>query len=213
MRTLRSSHDRPPAELDEPLEVDPSEWTSAAVYDLVTALVVPRPVGWISSVSLGGRANLAPYSYYNLVADRPPHVAFSSIGLKDTLRNVTATGEFVANVGAERLRPALAMTAADADEFRFAELTPVPSERVRAPRVGEAPAHLECALDRVIAIGNGNLVIGRVIHIHVDPSIWRGGRLAVDLLDPVVRLSRRYGRLAPDFTPEEEPSPHVLEET
>jgi flavin reductase (DIM6/NTAB) family NADH-FMN oxidoreductase RutF len=215
MTTIRSSHDAPPRSLDAPLEVDPLEWTHAAVYDLVTSLVVPRPVGWISTVSAAQRPNVAPYSYYNLVADHPPHVAFSSIGIKDTITNVIATGEFVANVAGERLRGALDRTAGlppdTTDEFEVAGLTPVTGMRVSAPRVAEAPAHLECVLDQIVPVGNGNLVIGRVVHVHVDPSIWRDGRLAVDLLEPVVRLSRRYGLLAPVFTPEEEPSPHVQE--
>jgi flavin reductase (DIM6/NTAB) family NADH-FMN oxidoreductase RutF len=174
-------------------------------------------VGWISTRATGGGRNLAPYSYYNLVADHPPHVAFSSIGLKDTITNVLATREFVVNVAGQRLRGALDATAAslpeEDDEFALAGVTPAPAVRVRAPRVREAPAHLECVLTKFVPVGNGNLVIGRVVHVHVDPSVWREGRLAIDVLDPVVRLSRRYGRLSRVFTPEEEPSPHVLEES
>ena len=215
MTAVRSSHAAPPDDLNAPLEIDPVEWTHAAAYDLVTSLVVPRPVGWISTISGDGRPNVAPYSYYNLVADHPPHVAFSSIGMKDTITNVIATGEFVANVAGERLRAALDQTAAptpdSTDEFEVAGLTPVAGVRVNAPRVAESPAHLECVLDQIVRVGNGNVVIGRVVHIHVDPSIWRAGRLAIDLLEPIVRLSRRYGLLAPVFTPEEEPSPHVQE--
>jgi flavin reductase (DIM6/NTAB) family NADH-FMN oxidoreductase RutF len=211
---MSSSHPFPPAWLDAPLELNPADWTSAQVYDLVTSLVVPRPVAWVSTTSPDGCRNLAPHSYFNLVADRPPHVAFSSIGEKDTLRNVRATGEFVVNLAGRRLLAALDATAAslppEEDEFALAGVTPAPAERVRAPRVAEADAHLECALAGVLRVGNGNVVIGRVVHVHVSPSVWKEGRVDPGLLDPVVRLSRRYGMLAPELTAEEEPSPHVL---
>jgi flavin reductase (DIM6/NTAB) family NADH-FMN oxidoreductase RutF len=215
MTPPRSSHLAPPGRLDRPLELDPASWTNADVYSLVTSLVVPRPVGWISTLSPDGYRNLAPHSYFNLVADIPPHVAFSSIGVKDTLRNVRATGEFVANLAGQELRGALDATAAslppDEDEFLFAGVTPAPSTRVAPPRVAQAKAHLECVLAGIVPVGNGNLVIGRVVHVHVDPAVWRNGRVAPDLLAPVVRLSRRYGMLASVVTPEEEPAAHVLD--
>jgi flavin reductase (DIM6/NTAB) family NADH-FMN oxidoreductase RutF len=211
---MTSSHPHPPERLDTPLELDPEDWTNAAIYDLVTALVVPRPVAWVSTVSADGHRNLAPHSYFNLVADIPPHVAFSSIGFKDTLRNICATGEFVVNLASQRILAAVDASAVslppDEDEFEFAGVTPVPARRVRSPRVAQAPAHFECVLVEVVPVGNGNIVIGRVVHVHVDPSIWRDRRIAPDLLDPVVRLSRRYGVLGTAYTPEEEPSPHVL---
>ncbi len=128
--------------------------------------------GPCSTLSADGHRNLAPHSYFNLVADIPPHIAFSLIGFKDTLRNIHATGEFVVNLASRRILAALDASAAslapDEDEFEFAGVTPVPARRVRSPRV------------------------------------------APDLLDPVVRLSRRYGVLGTAYTPEEEPSPHVL---
>ena len=95
---MSSSHEAPPEQLRHPLEVNPEDWAPSHLYTLVTSLVVPRPVGWISTMSLAGQLNLAPYSYFNLVADRPPHVMFSSIGVKDTLRNVRETAEFVVNL-------------------------------------------------------------------------------------------------------------------
>ena len=197
------------------MELNPSDWTNAHVYDLMTALVIPRPVGWISTISPAGERNLAPHSYFNLVADCPPHVAFSSIGVKDTLRNIQATGEFVVNIASHSLIPQMHATSEELppeeDEFMFARLTPLSAWRVRAPRVGEAKAHFECVLSQVVPVGNGNLVIGRIIHVHVSPCIWKNGRVDPALLDPVVRLSRRYGAVAKTFSPEEEPATHVLD--
>jgi flavin reductase (DIM6/NTAB) family NADH-FMN oxidoreductase RutF len=211
---MRSSHACPPGWLDTSLEIDPSDWTHAEVYDLVTSLVIPRPVAWVSTLSAEGYRNLAPHSYFNLVADDPPHIAFSSIGVKDTLRNIQDTGEFVVNFAGRELLPQLDATGAsllpEEDEFLFAGLTAAPSRKVRPPRVAEARAHMECVLVQVVPVGNGHLTIGRVVHVHVSPSIWKDGGVAPELLDPVVRLSRKYGMLAESFTPEEEPSLHVL---
>lgn len=211
---MTSSHDRPPERLDADLELDPADWRKAHTYDLLTSLVVPRPVAWVSTVAPDGRRNLAPHSYFNLVADAPPHLAFSTIGVKDTLRNVRATGELVVNIAGRSLLRALDATgedvAPDVDEFTLAGLTPAPSRCVRPPRVAEAPAHMECVLAQVVEAGNGNVVIARVVHIHVAPSVWRDRRVAPDLLDPVVRLSRRYGALSTEYTAEEEPAAHVL---
>jgi flavin reductase (DIM6/NTAB) family NADH-FMN oxidoreductase RutF len=197
------------------LEINPAAWSKPAVYQLITSLVVPRPVAWVSTVDAQGRRNLAPYSYFTLVADHPPHVAFSSIGEKDTLRNIRAVGQFVVNVADQRLLERMDSSAAhygpDADEFQEAGLTPVPSRRVRPDRVLEARAHLECELVDVYPVGNGNIVVGRVVHVQVDREVWRDGRADSRLLDPVLRLSRCYGRLSPEVTAEEEPAPHVFE--
>jgi flavin reductase (DIM6/NTAB) family NADH-FMN oxidoreductase RutF len=211
---MTSSHGSPPTFLQKPLELDPADWPKASVYDLLTSLVIPRPVAWVSTLSARGERNLAPYSYFNLVADCPPHLAFSSIGVKDTLRNVQACGEFVVNIASRDLIPQINLTAEElppeTDEFVFASLTAEPARRVRTPRVAEASAHFECVLSEIVPVANGNLVIGRIVHLHVRPSIWRNGRVDPGLLDPVVRLSRRYGRIANSFTTEEEPSAHVL---
>jgi len=213
---MASSHERPPKRLAGPLVVNPCEWKRRDVYDLVTSLVIPRPVAWVSTVSPDGRRNLAPYSYFNLAADHPPHVIFSSIGAKDTLRNIQATGEFVVNLAGRNLLWQLDTTAAPLpygqDEFSLAGVTAVPSLRIGAPRVAQARAQFECELAGLVSAGNGHLVIGRVVCIHVSESIWHNGRVAPELYDPVIRLSRCYGSLAHEFTAEEEPSPHVLVE-
>lgn len=202
---MPTSHPAPPDQLDAPLELDPGDWPDRQVYFLMTGLVIPRPIAWVSTRSEDGVPNVAPHSYFNVVAHQPPHVVFSSTGgHKDTLRNVRATGEFVVNIVTMDVVEPMNFTAtdfpSDQDEFRWAGLTEAPSQLVAAPRVGEAKAHLECRLTEVVPAGNGNIVIGEVVHVHVDPSVWRDGRVDPELLDPVCRLAgTRYARLGEIF--------------
>lgn len=211
---MLSSHPEPPPELGADLELDPDDWASPHTYTLIGSLVVPRPVAWVSTIGADGRLNLAPYSYFNLVADDPPHVMFSSIGAKDTLRNVRDNGEFVVNLAGRGQLGALDKTAEstpdDRSEFDLCGVTAEPSQRVRPPRVAEAKAHLECAMVWHAPAGNGYVVVGKVLHIHVDRSVWSHGRVAPALYDPVVRLSRCYGALSGELTPEEAPADHAL---
>lgn len=190
---MTSSHPSPPHALESPLEVDPSDWEPREVYRLMTGLVIPRPIAWVSTLSADGTRNVAPHSYFNVVANNPPHVAFSSTGEKDTLRNVRATGEFVVNLVTHDLVEPMNLTSADfppeEDEFSWAGLTEAPGARVGVPRVAEARAHLECRLVQVVPIGNGNLIIGEVVHVHVDPALWHDGRVDPVRYDPVCRLS------------------------
>ena len=190
---MTSSHPSPPDVLDEPLELDPEDWESRQTYLLLLGIIIPRPIAWISTVSPAGVLNLAPHSYFNVVAHDPPHIVFSSGGVKDTLTNVRASGEFVVNMVNMDLAEQMNFTATDfppdEDEFAWAGVTPVPSRRVAAPRVAEARAHLECVAVAEVPAGNGYVVVGRVVHLHVDPSVWRGGRVDPTLLDPIARLS------------------------
>ncbi len=197
---MAASHDAPPRELDRPLEVAPSDWGQREFYLLMTALVIPRPIGWMSTVSASGVRNLAPYSYFNLMGSDPFYVAFGSTGVKDTLSNVRETKQFVANIATMHLLEKMNFTSGDfprdEDEFGWAGLTPVPSAKVVPPRVGEAKAHLECELVQVVSDRNTHIVLGRIVHAHVDPSVWKDGRVDAKLLDPICRLSgTAYGRL------------------
>jgi flavin reductase (DIM6/NTAB) family NADH-FMN oxidoreductase RutF len=190
---VTTSHPEPPDALDEPLELDPEDWLPRQMYFLLTGLVVPRPIAWVSTRSPSGIRNVAPHSYFNLVSHDPPHVIFSSTGEKDTLRNVQLTGEFVVNLVTQDVIEPMNYTATDfppeEDEFSWAGLTEAPAQRVGAPRVAEAKAHLECRLVQVVPAGNGNIVIGRVVHVHVDPSVWHEGRVDPVRYDPVLRLA------------------------
>ena len=190
---MPGSHETPPATLDRPLEVAPGDWAAREFYLLMTALVIPRPIGWISTLSGSGVRNVAPYSYFNLMGSDPFYVAFGSTGVKDSLSNLREVPEFVANIVTMHLLEKMNFTSTDfpreEDEYGWAGLTPVPSAKVRPPRVAEAKAHLECELVQVVSDRNTHIVLGRVVHAHVDPSVWKDGRVDPRLLDPVCRLS------------------------
>jgi flavin reductase (DIM6/NTAB) family NADH-FMN oxidoreductase RutF len=190
---MPASHDAPPQTLDRPLEVGPEDWKQRDYYLLMTALVVPRPIGWISTLSGNGVRNLAPYSYFNLMGSDPFYVAFGSSGVKDSLTNLREVPQFVANIVTMHLLEKMNFTSGDypreEDEFGWAGLTPEPAAKVRPFRVAEAKAHLECELVQVVSDRNTNIVIGRIVHAHVDPSVWKNGRVDPRLLDPVCRLA------------------------
>lgn len=170
------------------------------------ALVAPRPIGWISSVDLSGRVNLAPFSFFNAVSSRPPMVYFcangqhlSAGGFKDSLQNVRETGEFVANLATFGLREEMNNSSApaprDIDEFEAVGLEHLPSVQVKAPRVKGSPVHLECKLVQIVELppdsksGDPNtMTIGRVVGIHVDERLLNDGRVDITRARPIARL-------------------------
>ena len=168
-------------------------------YDPLKALVAPRPIGWITTISAGGAVNLAPYSYFNAVSTRPPIVCFSSEGRKDSVALVEETREFVCNLATWDLREAMNITAAPfqrgVDELREAGLTPAPSRLVKPPRVAEAPCALECKWLHTLALRDLEgrpldryVAFGQVVGVHVDDSIIKDGRIDVLAFRPVARL-------------------------
>jgi flavin reductase (DIM6/NTAB) family NADH-FMN oxidoreductase RutF len=132
-------------------------------HDPLKAIIAPRPIGWISSIDASGAVNLAPYSFFNMVSDDPPMVMFSSNGWKDSVRNVSETGEFVANLAVRALAEPMNLTSVavphDVDEMDLARLEKAPSVLVKPPRVAAAPAALECtcvSIQRLRGIGGGD---------------------------------------------------------
>ena len=174
-------------------EIDPTALEGREPYFLITALVVPRPIAWVSTVSEDGVFNVAPHSYFNVISSNPWILHFTSTGEKDTLRNVRATGDFVVNVVGRDIVEKMNFTSADfppsESEFEWASLTPQPSTHVRAPRVAEARAAFECRLEDIVSKGNGHMVFGDVVVAHVDEDLFRDGRIDPELLKPVGRLS------------------------
>ena len=170
------------------------------------SLVVPRPIGWISSLDKDGNVNLAPYSFFNGVSYRPPTVMFASgqgevenDQLKDTVRNIIETGEFVHNFVTWDVRDAMnlssATTAKDVDELEAAKLTQIPSKLVKAPRVAESPIHFECKLVQHVDLPNTigdskyTVVFGEVIGVHIaDELITEEGRVDIGKLHPIARM-------------------------
>ncbi|SDR38226.1 flavin reductase family protein [Pseudovibrio sp. Tun.PSC04-5.I4] len=163
------------------------------------AIVAPRPIGWISTLSKDGTPNLAPYSFFNAVCDTPPIVAIGSSGYKDSVRNIEATGEFVCNQATLDLADAMNMSSAMVDsninEFELAGLTAGESNLIKAPRVLEAKTALECKLiniQRLVDIDgnetNSWLILGQVVGVHIDESVLTNGILDVAKMKPLARL-------------------------
>ena len=168
-------------------------------HDPFKALAVPRPIGWISSVSANGIANLAPYSFFNAVAEKPHYVVIGSGGAKDTLRNIEETKEFVCNLATYDLRNHMNSSSATVppgvDEFPLAGLTAVKGSMVAAPRVKEAAAAFECRLHQLIPLpGHGRykqnftLIIGLVVGIHIDDKYIVDGIIDTASMKPIARL-------------------------
>ncbi len=168
-------------------------------YDLLTSIVVPRPIAWITSVGTDGVGNLAPHSFFNVACQSPPMVSFSSVGRKDTLRNVLGTGHFVVNLVSEGMEDLANASSApfgpDVDEAEAVGVALEPSEVVPVPRVADSPVAIECRLHSSLKLGNSHLVIGEVkaITVHIDALV--DGRPTMDALRPLSRLGRdEWGR-------------------
>jgi flavin reductase (DIM6/NTAB) family NADH-FMN oxidoreductase RutF len=175
-------------------------------HDPFKAIVAPRPVGWISSLDTEGRANLAPYSFFNGCGDAPPMVMFAQTGRKsrpeaekDSIANIRATGEFACNIVGQALKDAMNLSSGiyqpDVDEFALAGLTKAPGQAISAPYVAEAPAVLECKLVKIIddlpswrEHAFNIVVIGEVVGVHIDDSCLVDGRLDVLTFNPIARL-------------------------
>jgi flavin reductase (DIM6/NTAB) family NADH-FMN oxidoreductase RutF len=164
-----------------------SELQGVDGYKLTTGLIVPRPIGWIGTISADGIPNLAPYSFFNAVSGIPPTFVFSPArgSRKDTLDNVRAVGEFTINVVTEEVAEAMNASSASfepgVDEFDACGLTAVPSSSIRPPMVGECKANIECVVVDVVDIGHaelGNgLVIGEAVEFHVAEHLLDGTRV------------------------------------
>ncbi|MDY7547029.1 flavin reductase family protein [Glaciimonas sp. CA11.2] len=167
-------------------------------HDPFNAIVGPRPIGWISSQDADGKLNLAPYSFFNAFNYTPPIVGFSSIGRKDTLNNIEATGEFVWNLAtmplAEAMNQCSAPVAPTVSEFELAGLTPVRSNIVGPPRVGESPVSFECKLTQVIQLRGVSgaaveswLVLGEVVGVHINTALLVDGVYDTAAAEPILR--------------------------
>lgn len=172
------------------------------------ALIVPRPIGWISTAGPDGTPNLAPYSCFNAISSRPPHLMFSSDSPKDSVTNAEATGYFCANLATYELREQMNQSSApyppEIDEFEASGLTAVPCRNIPVMRVAEAPVAVECKLSQVIALTpssglpcHNRIAIGEVVGIHIDERVMRDGLVDVELLQPLGRMGYREYTVPP----------------
>ncbi len=167
-------------------------------HDPFNAIVGPRPIGWVATHDEAGHLNLAPYSFFNAFNYVPPIVGFASIGRKDSLANVEATGEFVWNLAtrplAEAMNASCAAVPPEVDEFELAGLTPVASQSVAPPRVGESPVAFECKLSQLIRLQGADgqavdtwLVLGEVVRIHIARALLTDGIYDTAAGQPILR--------------------------
>ncbi|MBF1801629.1 flavin reductase family protein [Alloalcanivorax profundimaris] len=167
-------------------------------HDPFNALVAPRPIGWISSQSPDGVLNLAPYSFFNAFNYRPPIVGFASIGYKDSVRNIQATGEFGWNLATRPLADAMnqscAAVAPEVNEFELSGLTPEPSRIIGVPRVKETPVSFECRLSQVLRLTGADgaetdtwLVLGEVVGVHIARHLLKEGVYDTAAAEPILR--------------------------
>lgn len=167
-------------------------------HDPFKAIVAPRPIGWVTSISAKNQVNLAPYSFFNGVNSRPAMVMFTSEGRKDSVSFIEETGEFVCNLATWDLRDAMNATSAPlprgTDEMVHAGLKAAPSRVVKPPRVADAPCALECKLVRIVPLQtydgdpiDSHVVFGQVVGVHIDDRFIVDGQLDTAAMKPIAR--------------------------
>lgn len=178
------------------MNIDPSDHSTADNYKLLTNIVVPRPIAWVTSMNADGVVNLAPFSFFNAIGSEPLFLMISVAhnrdgSLKDTGRNIVASGEFVVNMVTEDLMAAMNLSAADfpaqESELHASGLHEAPSMRVAVPRMAEAQASMECRLHSAQHFGNYTLIIGEVVMFHVADHLV-GERLHINGFNPIGRM-------------------------
>ena len=180
-------------------------------HDPFKALVAPRPIGWVSTINNNGVLNLAPYSFFNAVSDRPNYVMFVSVNRKDSLRNIEANGEFTCSLSTLDTRDGMNMSSAPvdalADEFALADLKTAPSNFVKPPRVERAPAAMECQHWKTIELPDVSdnkghfIIIGEVVSIYIDDTYIKNGIVDTSAMRPLARMGYMdYAVITPETT-------------
>jgi flavin reductase (DIM6/NTAB) family NADH-FMN oxidoreductase RutF len=184
--------------------LDPATESPANLYKVLIGSVVPRPIAFVSTTSAHGVSNLAPFSFFTVASADPPVLCFAPMvppassqrRKKDTLANIEATGEFVVNIVSEDFARQMNVCSGeyppDVDEFKVSGLTPIPSERVRPPRVAESRVQYECRLHQIVTISTnpmgGSLVLGEIVLAHIDEAIIQDYRIDADALRAIGRM-------------------------
>ena len=184
------------------MDYDPRSEPHHLAHDPTTSLVVPRPIGWITTISPAGVVNLAPYSFFNMIASHPPFVAFCSGTRKHSQLNAESSSEFVFNLATYDLRHEMNITGgtypAEVSEPDLAKLAMAPSRKVKPPRVARAPIALECIYSQTVKLVSGNgkthnyeMVIGEVVNVHIDDAVIVDGMIDMARLRALARLGYR----------------------
>lgn len=202
--------------------INPDELNAKDTYKLLIGAVVPRPIAWVSTVSSEGKLNLAPFSFFTVASRKPPILAISigpGVGeregtVKDTLANIKEQKQYVINIATAALGNEMHRSSEnlseEVDEFEYTGLTPVASEIVKAPRVGEAPINMECELYDIIQLGGDHLILGRVVRYHVKDELYEKGRINLEKLAPIGRLAGNYSMVDKIFSlPDENLKDHL----
>ena len=171
---------------------DPGAMSTRAFYRVVNSVVVPRPIAWVCSRSADGLPNLAPHSFFTVACVDPPVVQFTSVGRKDSLNNVEATGDFTISLTPENLLEQVNATATDfpphVSEAEYCGVRLEPADAVGSMRVADSPVAIECRLHSTLRLGDSTVVFGRVVWISAWESAVRDGRPRIERLRPLARL-------------------------
>ena len=197
------------------MEFNPDTLEASAIYKLLTGSVIPRPIGWISTIDENGINNLAPFSYFNMIGDDPPHVMFSTRrdnnNNKDTLNNILTTKQFVVNMVTEKLVEQMNATAqvvpAEVDEFALVSVTPIRSTKIKPNRVKESPITFECEMVHHYFLenhkqGGACIIIGRIVMMHFDENVLLDNyKINMETYKPVARLAgANYSKIGEIFS-------------
>ncbi|EAZ94429.1 hypothetical protein FBBAL38_12065 [Flavobacteria bacterium BAL38] len=197
------------------MQFDIQNTEASALYKLLTGTVIPRPIGWISTIDSNNCNNLAPFSFFNVVSEDPPHVMFSIVRTgnknKDTLNNILDNKQFVVNLVTEEVVAQMNTTsqsvASDIDEFELASVTPIDAVYIKPKRVKESLVHFECEMVHHYFIenhqnGGACIIIGKIITMHIDDSIlMENHRINLETYKPVARLAgSNYSKLGEIFS-------------
>lgn len=177
------------------IDIDPEQTDRGSFYKLLTSVVVPRPIAWVSTTSRDGFCdNLAPHSFFSVSCVSPPIVQFTSVGRKDTVRNVEDTGQFVVNLAPEQLFEQVNATGTDfphgVSEFDEVGIAREPSARVKPPRVAASPVALECELHSTVRLGDSTVVFGKVVYAAVWEVVMADGLPDIRKMRPLSRLGK-----------------------
>ena len=197
------------------MQFDSLTTESSVLYKLLTGTIIPRPIGWVSTVDENGVNNLAPFSFFNAVGEEPPHLMFSTVRTgnknKDTLNNVLANKQFVVNLVTEETVEQMNMTSqavdSNIDEFQLANLTPIDSVFIKPKRVKQSYVHFECEMVHHYFLeghknGGACIVIGKILTMHInDEILMEGNRINLEKYKPVARLAgSNYAKMGELFS-------------